>query len=171
MTGLTWLNDLMTWLAKWVPRLVLISAGNEGVLFGPGGKAIRKASGLCCYWPITHDLTIVSTRQRSVENAAQLHGRESISLVVLFRIVDPMALMLTVNDVFSLIDDRSQAHLSIAYAADKTDFAITAIVLAGLQAEFEHCGVEIMRVDVAQRGWTIPIKMLSDYAQHSESKL
>lgn len=171
MTGLAWLNDLMVWLAKWVPRFTLIKAGNEGVLFGPGGSVAKKYPGMCFYWPITHELTIVSTRSRSAELAAQLHNKEGISLVVLFKIVNTVDALLKMNDVFSQLDDRTQAHLATAYTATGSNRDIADAVLGGLRSEFGAFGVEIERVDVAQRGWVLPLKMLNDYAQRMTAKL
>lgn len=169
--GLAWLNDLMTWLAKWVPRLALVKAGNHGVMYGPNGAIVGKAPGMCLYWPITHQLEIVSTRARSAEIAAQLHGSEAISLVVLFIIKDPVSALLNCNDVFSQLDDRTQAHLSRSYRPDASNQDLGLMVRDGLRDEFTLMGIDIMRVDVAQRGWILPIKMLSDYAQHSAATL
>lgn len=171
MSGLTWLNDLMVWLAKWVPWLTLIKAGYEGVLFGPGGAAVRKTPGMCWYWPITHELTTVSTRIRSTEIAAQLHGGEVVSVVVLYCVISPLGVLLGQDDVFSTIDDRTQAHLARAYERGRSNAEICETVRLGLVGELERHGINVLSVDVAQRGSIIPIKMLSDYAQHSKAEL
>jgi len=171
VSGLEWLNELMTWLARWVPRVTLVRVGHVGVLFGPGDRATSKGAGLVCYWPITHELQAVSTRLRTTELSAQLHGGEAISLVVLFQIGNPLQALLTLNDVFSTIDDRAQAHLTRAHDAHHANAEICAAVRDALARELAPNGVEILSVDIAQRGPIVPIKMLSDYAQHSAAEL
>jgi hypothetical protein len=175
MSGLEWLNELMTWLARWVPRVTLVRAGHVGVLFGPGGRATSKSAGLVCYWPITHELQAVSTRLRTTELSAQLHGGQAISLVVLFQIANPLQALLTLNDVFSTIDDRAQAHLARAVDPQHDPYRpnadICAAVREALAGELGDKGVDIVSVDIAQRGPIVPIKMLSDYAQHSAAEL
>lgn len=171
MNGLAWLNDLMVWLARWVPRLTLIKAGNVGVMFDRRGRVDGREPGLSFWWPITQDLKIVSTRVRSTEVAAQLHGAEAISLVMLFRIASPETTLMALDDVFSVIDDRTQAHLSSCYRPGIESGELCRKVHLAMQDEFEGYGVEITAVDIAQRGFIIPIKMLNDYAQHSVATL
>lgn len=171
MGNLAWLNELMLWLGKWVPRLMLIQAGNIGVWFGRNGRVRELAPGLYCYWPITTNVTVVSTRVRTTEIAAQLLGTEAIAVVTAFRVACPKVMMLAFNDVFSQLDDRIQAHLGRAYRQETTNEAICSQVVDGLRGEFESRGVEILSVDVMQRGWCLPLKNINDWANHSKSEL
>jgi regulator of protease activity HflC (stomatin/prohibitin superfamily) len=171
MAGLAWLNDLMTWLARWVPRLTLIKATHEGVLFGPGGSVQRRAPGLLFYWPITHDLQLVGTRARTAELAAQLHAGEAISVVVGWRVVDAVRCLSSLNDPAAFLDDRTQAALGIAYSSRQSNADMCALMLAQLSREFDGYGIRIDSVDVAQRSWVIPMKSLKDYAQHESGAL
>jgi hypothetical protein len=45
-SGFAWLNELMVWLGRWVPRLLLIKRGHCGVKFGPGGSLEQLDAGL-----------------------------------------------------------------------------------------------------------------------------
>jgi regulator of protease activity HflC (stomatin/prohibitin superfamily) len=171
MNGLAWLNDLMVWLARWVPRLTLIKATHEGVLFGPGGSVKRRAPGLCLYWPITHDLQLVGTRARTAELAAQLHAGEAVSVVVGWRVIDAVRCLSSLNDPAAFLDDRTQAALGHAYTAGKRSADVCAAMLEQLSREFDAYGMRIESVDVAQRSWVIPVKTLKDYAQHESGAL
>lgn len=174
MNAFTWLNDFMVWLAKWFPRLTLIKAGHAGVLFSRRGRLCQKQAGLHVWWPIAQDLTVVSTRVRSTEIAGQFHGSEVISLVVRYRIAEPVVMLLRQNDVFSMLDDRTQAHLGRAFGQgvrDSVAICICACVATGLADDFRDDGLEIVSVDVAQRGAVLPVKLLQDWAQHSKSEL
>jgi regulator of protease activity HflC (stomatin/prohibitin superfamily) len=169
MNGLAWLNDLMVWLARWIPRIVLIKATHEGVLFGPNGRVARKRAGLHVYWPISHDLTLVSTRQRTMEVSPQLHGREVVQVVVLWTIKDPVALLLAMNDIGPALDDRTQAALACAYAADKTSDVIADDVKDRLNAFMKRCGVVVDHVDVAQRGPVRSFRVIKDWSAAHEA--
>lgn len=171
MSGLAWLNELMTWLGRWFPRIVLVKAAHAAVWFGPGGKFRRCEPGLHWYWPITSEFTIVSMRSRTTEIASQLHGSEAVSIAVQYAIADPVTLLLRQNDVFSMLDDRAQACLALSYRADSPSEKIAAAVLADLRGEFAPHGVRIEAVSVLQRGWVLPLKNLNDWAQHAAANL
>lgn len=171
MSGLAWLNDLMVWLARWVPRLAMIKFGYQGVMFGRNGAVSLRNPGLCFYWPITNELTVVSTRVRTSELAAQLHGTEAISVVVLYRIDDPVAMLTHTHDVFSMLDDRTQAHLAEVYASGGDNQKMCGCIEVRLRQDMEPYGVSIDAVNVAQRGFVLPVKLLQDYAQHAMPQL
>ena len=169
MTGLAWLNDLMVWLARWIPRLTLIRATHAGVLFGPGGRVRLIPPQLFCYWPITHELQLVAVRERSLEIAAQLHHGDAISMIVGWRVVDAVKAATMLADAEAFLDDRVQAALSSAYAAGKTSSDLCGEMLARLQPEFVSRGIGVCWVDVAQRSRVLPVKLLKDYATHNGS--
>lgn len=169
MNGLSWLNDLMVWLARWVPRVVLIKATHAGVLFGPRGRVSLWAPGLWIYWPIVQELALVSKLARTMEIAAQMHGREAIQLVVTWQIVDPLKALTTLNDVAANIDDRAQAALAWAYRHQGDDLAAAA--RQRLRVDLMPSGIEVIAVDVSQRGPIVALRMLSDWATHESRAL
>ena len=170
-SGLAWLNDLMLWLGRWFPRLILIKATHEGVQFGRAGAVRTLLPGLYCYWPITSTVEVVSTRLRTLEISAQLIGEEVISIAIGYAITNPSLALCSLNDVFSQLDDRSQALLTANYLPDKTNTEIENLVRAALHGEFEHLGVSVYTVGVIQRGRVIPLKNIGDWAQHAVAKL
>lgn len=170
-SGLAWLNDLMIWLGRWFPRLVLIKATHEGVKFSRGGAVTTMKPGLYIYWPITSEVTLVSTRVRTDEISAQLIGREVVSIATMYCIADPKVALLAFNCVFSQMDDRAQARLTANYSPDKSNSQIEESVLADLQSEFGPNGIEVKLVSVIQRGRAIPLKNIGDWASHSKREL
>lgn len=171
MSGFAWLDKLMTWIGQWFPRVVLVKAGHLAVRFDRGGRSVQLAPGLYVYWPIVADVKIVSTRRRTTEIATMVHGREAISVVVAYSIRDARTMLLYFDDVFSSLDDRTQAHLCLAYKEIDQSAEISERVLAGLVAEFAHHGVFVHSVDVVQRGPVTTLKHLKDWAQHSKAEL
>lgn len=75
------------------------------------------------------------------------------------------------GDVFSMLDDRAQAHLGRAYGPARSNADVSAEVLRVLREEFAPGGVDVTSVDIAQRGMAFPLKYLGDYATHAKSEL
>jgi len=156
MSGFAWLNELMVWLGRWVPRLLLVKQGHCGVKFGPGGSVVGLCPGLYVYWPITHEITDVSVRSRTYEIAAQLHGTEAIAVMVSYYVRDAVLALTQLHDIASNLDDRTQAALRRHHASGDD-----------LIAEFSSAGIEITTVSIIQRGPVITLKNLNDWAHHS----
>jgi hypothetical protein len=122
------------------------------------------------YWPITSEIVVVSRLLRTTEIASMLCGREAISLVVKWSVRHPMQLVLTFNDVFSMLDDMTQAGLLAAYSDGKTDSELEQQVFKQLAKELEPI-IGVHSVSIISRGPVIALKNLSDWAQHAASKL
>jgi hypothetical protein len=162
MSGFAWLNEVMSWLGRWVPRLLLVKRGYTGVKFGPRGSVSTLDAGLHLYWPITHDVTLVSIMPRTFEICAQTHGNEAVGVAVGYRVTDPARSITSVNDLKSNLDDRTQA--SLAKHVSKQDVADA--MLADLKREYEPLGVDIQWVAIIQRGSVITLKNINDWATH-----
>lgn len=177
-TGFAWLNELMVWIGRWFPRLLLIKAGNAAVKFGPRGDAVLLGAKLVVYWPITHEVTVVSTRTRTTEISGQLQDSEVISAVVVYHISDPVKALLTYHQVSSALDDFTQAALRAAYRVSldasrhgASDDRIEDEMRTRLRAEFTVNGVEIEEAHIISRGRVIALKNIGDWAQHEDAKL
>lgn len=171
VNGFSWLNDLMTWLAKWVPRLVPITARNRAIVFRPGGAVTEHGAGLLVYWPIIHTLSIVSVQLRTMELAAQVHGQEIVQIIISWRITDPRLALLTLNDVVATMDDWAASALASVHAKEKSNDAIAAETTARLADRMRPHGIQVCAVQVSQRGWALPIKQLNDWAVHEARQL
>jgi hypothetical protein len=171
VNGFEWLNQLMQWLGRWVPRIVLVKRTHIGVRFTHGGRVTALAPGLYCYWPITTELVLVSTLLRTSEIAAQLCGREVVSVAVSFTVADPLMALQVFNDIFAQLDDRTQIALAAAYEPAKSNTDICSDVRSALEPQFAPHGVAVHSVGVIQRGRVIPLKNLNDWAQHAKAEL
>lgn len=170
MTGFTWLNELMVWLGRWVPRVLLVKAGEAALWCGPKGRARELLPGLYVYWPITTDVTVLSTKRRTIEMCGQINGREVVALVVTWRITSARAI-LTWNSPAANIDDRSAAAVARHYRADVVTAALADAVLLDLRREFGPSGINIEMADVAQRAPIRALRLMNDWATHEPSKL
>jgi regulator of protease activity HflC (stomatin/prohibitin superfamily) len=103
----------MVWIAKWVPRLVLVTSRHRAVVFRPKDRVTEHAPGLLVYWPIIHVCQLVSMQLRTMELATQVHGDEAVQIVISYRILEPKVALLSLNDPIATIDDWSAKSLAV----------------------------------------------------------
>jgi hypothetical protein len=160
MPALTWLNDLVQWLGRWVPRLVLVEPTHRGVLFGPKGSARECGPGLVLYWPITHALTLVAVTTQSVQiNAQALPLKDEGSLI-------PRVLLCAAAvHAHALVDNRTQAAIARhrdEHGADRLNWIGAARL--DLVEELAPFGFVIERLDITQSGTGMALKNVSDWS-------
>jgi hypothetical protein len=171
--ALTWMNDLMQWLGRWFPRLVLVEPTHCGVLFGPGGSARASGPGLVLYWPITHHLVLIPTTTQSLQTCAQAlpgDGRSNtlgLPTVTLcgaalqFKVVDPVRAATASLNVLALADNRTQAALARHQAQARIDWHAAAET--EVRIELAAYGLAVERMDFIHAGQGVALKNLNDW--------
>lgn len=176
MTGaLAWLNDVMQWLGRWVPRLTLVEPTHRGVLFGPRGSAQKRGPGLVLYWPITHALMLVPVTTQSVQiNTQALPMKDDglmiprvllCSAAIQFKVEDPVAFATRILHAHALVDNRTQAAIARhreEHGEDRKAWALAA--RAELSEELKIYGVVVERLDITQSGTGMALKNVSDWS-------
>ena len=160
-TTFQWLNELMQWLGRWVPRLTLIRVTHRGVRFGLGGRVAEVPPGLCWYWPITSELEMVCVAERSSQIAAQLIGHRIAAVAVVWQVANAVVALTTYRNVAARLDDSAQTAL-VRCGGD------LAGVHTALTEEF-HGVLRILRVGSIHDGWCVPVKLFKDWAVHESS--
>lgn len=173
--GLAWLNDLMVWLGRWIPRLLLIHPTHRGVRFGPTGFAREVGPGLVLYWPISHVIIEVPITTQSVQLCAQLLPAERVAgeflprvticgAAIQFRVVDAVRAATSALNIHAVIDNRASAAIMrhVALAPTLKDWA--AAVCVDLAQEMANYGVHLERLDFTQVGVGVALKNLSDWS-------
>lgn len=178
MTGsaaLTWLNDLMQWLGRWVPRLVLIQPTHRGVLFGPKGGAREVGPGLVFYWPITHALVEIPVTTQSLQLYSQVLPASNIdefmvprvavcAFAAQFRVVDAVAAATRALNLHALVDNRGQAAIAAHYSSFGPSREWVKAARLDLEVELKEFGIELERLDRTQEGLGIALKNLQDWS-------
>lgn len=173
--ALAWLNDLMIWLGRWVPRLLLIPPTHCGVRFGPRGGARSVGSGLVAYWPITHAVLLVPITTQSVQPCAQvLPGETSdghvvprvviCSTAIQYRVVDAVKAATSALSLHALIDNRSSAAIARHFAPETQRADWMALARSELERDLEAYGVKVERLDLTGWGSGIALKNLADWS-------
>jgi hypothetical protein len=160
----SWLNDLMVWLGRWVPRIILIRASHKGVRFGIGGAVVLLEPGVHWYWPIAQEVQLVSVALRTLETSAQVIDGQITSIVVTYRIVDVVKVARDLYDFSTQIDMRAKAHMAEAAKPDESP-------IERLRFEFDPLGIHIEGWAVTQRSWCLPLKNLQDWGMHEARTL
>lgn len=183
MSGFTWLNELMVWLGRWVPRLLLIPPTHHGVRFGPTGRTTRVGPGLILYWPITHEIVQIPITLQSVQLCAQLLPCDRIegellprvkivATAIQYRVTDAVQAATVALSLHALIDNRASAAIArhVGLGNDLTTWAEA--VRRDTATECEPFGVVVERLDFTSNGIGVALKNVSDwtYADNATGK-
>jgi hypothetical protein len=177
--AVAWLNDLMQWLGRWVPRLVMVEPTHRGVLFGPRGSARQVGPGVVVYWPISHALVQVPVTTQSIQLSAQVMPFEGDTgmlprvhlraAAVQVRVHDAVKAATRALHIFALVDNRAQAAIARFFELrdDPSDWARAAA--QDLNGELEQYGVTVERLDFTQHGVGVALKNIADwnYSDHA----
>jgi len=161
-SGFQWLNELMRWMGRWVPRIVLIRSTHRGVLFGPGDQVRELPPGVHVFWPIWSELEKVAMTRRTSQMCGQLIGQEVVGWIVSWRVLDPVQMLTSVRDINPTLDDAAQT-LGALYVDDLGQ------LLGVLRGRMSPFGVEVVDVGIANRGPTHTLELFKDWAHHEEA--
>lgn len=103
-SALAWIGQIADSLLSLFPKWEIVRANEAGVKFVRGKKAKLITPGLCPYWPAVTVIETTSTAQKTINLESQTlttkDGKTvTISLVLVYRIVDAMKAILGVDDV------------------------------------------------------------------------
>ena len=172
--GFAWLNELMVWLGRWVPRLILIQPTHRGVRFGPRGAACEVGPGIVLYWPITHVIVEVPVTTQSIQLCAQIVPAPSVEGELLprvtlcaaamqFRVRDAVTAATSALNLHALLDNRTSAAITRHVGLAATVPAWMEAVRVDVAREVSAYGVELERLDFTQMGLGVALKNMSDW--------
>jgi regulator of protease activity HflC (stomatin/prohibitin superfamily) len=176
MSGaLTWLNDLMVWLGRFIPRLLLIPPTHRGVRFGPRGGTREIGPGLIIYWPITHQVLLMPVTTQSIQLSSQLlqcTGPSDrivpwvtvVAAAIQFRVVKPIEAATRALSLHALVDNRASAALAKHFVHDLDASIWLTKASEELRIELQAYGVTLERLDITQFGTGVALKNLSDWS-------
>lgn len=167
MNAFNWINDLIQWCFKIVPRLTIVPCTRRAIIFGPKGIPVEKGPGLVFWWPLIHLFKMVAVTTQSMHIAARcvpakneegiVPKVEIIGLAVQYKVVDALKAATAVLDISRLVDNRCKAAVDSTYNSESI-----LNNLAGLESEF---GVRVFRADITHSGQVVGlINFNADYA-------
>jgi len=176
MTGaLAWLNDLIQWFGRWIPRLLLIHPTHMGVRFGPTGRAVAVGPGLILYWPMTHDVVQIPVTTQSIQLCALILPLDDdkpilprvavCTLNLQFAISDPVTAATSVLHFQALIANRAQALSALHWllAKSRSDLDWLREAEDALRSEMATYGIHLLSLEIAGMGTGCVLKNISDW--------
>ena len=177
-SALTWLNDLMQWLGRWIPRLVLIHPTHRGVRFGLKGSAVKVGPGLVLYWPITHEVVQVPITTQSMQLPGFILHMDSTGLIpkvvicvlnIQFSITNAVKAATRILHFHALIQNRGQAIASLHWKNDMRDREWVSTARIQFEQEMLEYGIRIVSMDIAGLGIGIVTKSVQDYGYNENT--
>ena len=163
MSAFQWLNELMAWLGRLVPRIELVRATHRAVLFGRNGRIVEIAPGLFWYWPIVTEVEQVCITERSTQISTTLVANKIQAVAVVWRIVQPVEVLRKYRDIGCRMDDAVQASL-VDTECDVLQMKFKLEKLFGSM-------LFIVSVKKIHDGYGIPLKLFKDWSHHESSTL
>lgn len=123
---LNWLSELIEWVSRWIPRLVIIRTTHRAVKFVRGKKLILVEPGLCVYWPLItdfHELAVArQTLNLPTQRLVTIDGKRIIaSAVVVYNVKDPILAVGKSWDYEETIRDVSMCAVARTITASEYD--------------------------------------------------
>lgn len=153
-----WLNDLLSALLRFIPRVRIVPATMGGVAFVRGKARLISSGRLYPYWPFWTELLIVPVVRQTLNLPNQVlvpRGSEKalvLSGVVVYEIADPVRALSQVHDLDDAIRDMalvairevvSQAHVGKLYFSPKS---VNKALLHAVRARMRGWGVNVQQV-------------------------
>lgn len=149
--ALAWLNDLMQWLGKWIPRLVLVHGTHRGVLFGPKGGVRQAGPGLVFYWPITHDMIEVPVTMQSIQLVSQMMPMKQLDGIPAIAGIDATEMEQLVQ--FAMTRTPGGSFPQCVFVTLNVQFSITSPIKAATKVLYFHALVSNKASSCAMREW------------------
>ncbi len=116
-TAFAWLGEIMNWIGKWFPRLVIVRSTHAGVRFRHGSKASALNPGLRVYWPLVTEIEVIPTARQTHNLPTQAlltsDGKKVVvSGVVVYAINDVVATIARNWDVSDTLNDISMVAIT-----------------------------------------------------------
>ena len=162
MNAFAWLNNLMEWFARWVPRLALVRATHVGVLFGRGGRVTELPPGLWWYWPITSELQQVATTERTIITCAQLVDDRLIAFVLVWRVLEPAVVLRRYRKVDGRLENEARTRV-FEHRGDMP------AALSDVRSTFTG-HLEIISLAASSDGAGFALKQFDDYGLHERQE-
>jgi len=116
-SAFAWLGDVMEWLGKLFPRLLIVRSTHAGVRFRHGKSPQPLPPGLRIYWPLVTEVEVIPTARQTHNLPTQAlmtsDGKKVVvSGVVVYRVMDIVSTIARNWDVSDTINDISMVAIT-----------------------------------------------------------
>jgi len=112
-----WIGWLFEWLARWIPRILIVRSTHAGARFRYGSKVSPLQPGLHVYWPLVTEVEVIPTARQTHNLPTQAlltsDGKKIVvSGVVVYAINDVVATIARNWDVSDTLNDISMVAIT-----------------------------------------------------------
>ncbi len=166
-----WLGDLIHWIGKLIPRLLIIEATHAGLAFVRGRNKVPLHPGLHVYWPIwTHVHTYPTARQTvnlpTQTLMTQDDKRVIVGGIVVYEIHDIVAALGSIFDLDDTIRDISLAAIKTVIVSHTTIYIrenyelIDTKLTEELSSKLEPFGVTVVNAYLSDFSTCLVLRMV-----------
>jgi len=119
-TAFAWIGQIMEWLGKLIPRLLIVRRTHAGVKFVGGSRVVELKPGLHFYWPITTEVEVLPVARQTHNLVTQVLMTKDSKSVVIGAVV--------IYEINSVVDALSNNWDISDTISDVTQMAVVAIV-------------------------------------------
>jgi regulator of protease activity HflC (stomatin/prohibitin superfamily) len=128
-SALSWIGDFVRWLARFVPRLIIVRSTHAGVRFKRGEIIESIAPGLRIYWPLVTEVEIIPVARQTHNLVTQSlvtsdNKKIVVSGVVVYKIKDVVATMARNWDVSDTISDITLVAIASIVTTHTYDYLL-----------------------------------------------
>jgi regulator of protease activity HflC (stomatin/prohibitin superfamily) len=168
---LDWLTDILRWIGKIVPRLIIVPTTHCSVKFVRGKHAKLMTPGLWWVWPVTTSWVNYPTVRQSVNlNTQTLVTKDgqtvAISGIVVYSVDRPLDLLAYSYDADETIKDVSMAAVKACVVRstmeDMRNRRMDGRLTRRIAKDLEPFGVKVIRAQMTDLAPCVAIRMIND---------
>lgn len=172
MESLSWLSDLIYTISYIFPRLTLVDATHEGVLFTRGNATAVKP-GLVWYWPVWSEIMTYPVKRQTIDLFTQTlvtQDRHQIIVAtsVVFEITDIYKALVDTYDLEDTIRDTAQGAVknvimtqsfnSLHDNSEEIDETLT----EQIKSDLEPYGIEVIKAFLTDFSDTLVLRCIQE---------
>ncbi len=169
-SAFSWLNDLLRWIGRLVPRWRVVTEAQGGVAFVRGRARLIKP-GIFWWWPAWTEIHVQEVVRQTLNLPPQslmTQDRKDIAVsgIVVYEITDPLTAFVKVHDLDDAIQDMALASIkSVLWGRTVDEICDRAqkldeVLCAECRAKLEGWGVKIHNIFLSDLSNALVIRHL-----------
>jgi len=115
--ALGWISEIVQWLGRFIPRLLIVRSTHGGVRFRHGKHAELISPGIVWYWPLLTEVAVIPVARQTLNLVTQSlltkdAKQVAAGAVVVFAIGDPVAALSRNWDISDTISDVTMTAIA-----------------------------------------------------------
>lgn len=178
--ALDWIGQIIQWIGRFIPRIVIVRATHAGVKFQRGKKVKPIAPGLTVYWPLITELELIPVARQTHNlptQCAVTKDREAVAVggVVIYSISNVVKALSrnwdfndTINDVaLTAIMPEFLNHTYSELIKWIADGSIQTTLTLKVREKLSHYGIRVIHVGLTDFAKCFVLKSVGDAHAHT----